>query len=319
MSASTAARELRSVLRRTGARTPAAAAAVLEGLRRVVPADCAAISRWDPAGRRHVTLAASYPAATTAFLDARMHADPLFGVVRAGRVPVRVRDLAPARRRGEIFDSVIGPLGFRDGLTQCLFAADGRYVGMLNASTLDPGHPDDDVVALLDLLADDLGAALDPVPPPVRGGAPGEGGVDGMLVAPGGAVTPLSAAARPGLVADGSPLGTRIAAVLAGRPVPPGTLHVLREGRVLAVRLAGGPGGVVVLHEDVAAPFGLTPRELQVLDALSRGRTNPEIARDLAVGVRTVATHVEHVLAKTGCPNRVAAARLATRLGLLTR
>ncbi|GAA3249922.1 hypothetical protein GCM10017691_61330 [Pseudonocardia petroleophila] len=316
----TAARELRTFLRHAGARTPGAAAAALEALHAVVPADCAALSRWDPVARRHVTLAATYPAAAVAVIDDRMHADPLFADVRRTRVPVRVRDLPRRQRRGELFETLIDPLGFRDGLTLCLFAADGRYVGVLNASTLDPRHPDDDVVAILDLLAADLGAALDPLPSAVaRTSALASGDAEGLLVPASGPVTALSPGARPDLVAPGSPLLRLVAAVLAGDPAPTGTLHVLVDGRVQAVDLQGGPSGVVVLHREVDAPRGLTPRELQVLDALSRGRTNAEIARALGVAPRTVATHVEHVLARTGCPNRVAAARLATRWGLLTR
>lgn len=318
MTALTAARELRSFLRRHGSRTPGAAAAALEGLRPVLPADCVALSPWDPAARRHRTLASSYPAAVTDLLDGRMHADPLFTLVREERVPVRVRDLAPRRRRGEIFDRVITPFGFRDGVTQCLFAADGRYVGMLNASTLDARHPDDDTVALLDLLGPELAAALDPVPPPRSPTGPLVAGeADGFVVGAHGEITPLSPGPRPDLLVPPSPLAGVVEQVRAGSLPAVRALHLVRDDAVIAVELYAAPSGVVLLHREVPPPGGLTPRELHVLDGIAQGLSNAEIASTHGIGSRTVATHVEHILAKTGCRNRVEAARLASRWGLL--
>lgn len=309
VSALAAARELRSVLRR-GRPTPPQA--VLAGLRDVVPADCLALSRWDPSTGAHRTLASSYPAEVTALIDGRMHADPLFTEVRASGVPTRVRDLEPRRRRGEIFERIMTPCGFRDGVTQCLFAADGRYVGMLNASSLDGRHPDDDAVALLDLLGPDLAALLDPVPAaPAWSAGLAEG--EGMLVGPDATVVPLSPAPCRELLAA---LAAAIEDVRGGL-VGPAVRHVVRRGTVHAVTLHPAPPEVVVLHREVAAPAGLTVRELEVLEGLGRGLSNPEIAAELGISPRTVATHVEHVLAKTGSRNRVVAARWAARWGLL--
>lgn len=72
-----------------------------------------------------------------------------------------------------------------------------------------------------------------------------------------------------------------------------------------------------MLHRPVLPPFGLTPRELDVLAALAQGRTNAQIGPTLRITSRTVATHVEHLLARTAAPDRAAAARLAARLGLV--
>jgi DNA-binding CsgD family transcriptional regulator len=312
-----AARELRGFARRAGPAAAAAGPAVLEALRGVVPYDCAQLARWDPVHGRHATVAAvGYPQAALRFLDRRMHTDPLFAQVHRDRGPLRVRDIPGGRRRGEIFDSVIDPLGFADGLTQCLFARDGRYLGMLNVSTVDGRQPDDDVVALLELLADDLATVLDPLPAPTPATRVlADGGSEGLLVTRRSTVR-LSPGARADLTCAASPLRPVLDGLLTGGQAPRSHVVLLGDD-VLAVTLEGGPDAVVVLHSAVAPPYGLTPRELVVLDAVSRGRTNAQIGRALRIVPRTVATHLEHVLAKTGAPNRTAAARLAARLGLL--
>ena len=88
-------------------------------------------------------------------------------------------------------------------------------------------------------------------------------------------------------------------------------------GEVVAVELHVTRSGVLVLHRDAVPPAGLTVRELQVLEGIGHGWSKPEIAARLGIGARTVATHVEHVLTKTGTRNRAAAARCAARCGLL--
>jgi len=60
----------------------------------------------------------------------------------------------------------------------------------------------------------------------------------------------------------------------------------------------------------------LTPREVEVLRLMARGRSNAEIARELFLGNATVKTHVTHILTKLGLASRTQAAILAyeTRL-----
>jgi DNA-binding CsgD family transcriptional regulator len=62
---------------------------------------------------------------------------------------------------------------------------------------------------------------------------------------------------------------------------------------------------------------GLTAREVEVLGLLVRGMPNRAIAERLVIGQRTVATHIEHILAKTGTASRGAAAMFALRHGLV--
>jgi DNA-binding NarL/FixJ family response regulator len=69
-------------------------------------------------------------------------------------------------------------------------------------------------------------------------------------------------------------------------------------------------------RQTLANPYGLTPRQLQVLCLLSEGLRNAEIAELLVVSEKTVDHHVSAVLAKLGVRNRTKAAAEAARLGL---
>jgi predicted ATPase/DNA-binding NarL/FixJ family response regulator len=53
------------------------------------------------------------------------------------------------------------------------------------------------------------------------------------------------------------------------------------------------------------APDNLTPREQEVAALVGKGLTNPQIARELVIGTRTVQTHVGNILAKLGLDSRV--------------
>lgn len=143
---------------------------------------------------------------------------------------MRLADIPISERHGPTFDT-IDRLGYRTGLTLCLFDAHRAYVGMLNLSSRDTDRPDDRDVGLLTLLAGDLAHAI---------------------------------------------IGER----------PLGTVQ-------------------------------LSPRERQVLTLIAGGLSNAEIAVQLGISVRTVATHVEHLLNKLDVANRAAAAAWAGINGLV--
>ncbi|WP_326554043.1 response regulator transcription factor [Micromonospora sp. NBC_01813] len=69
--------------------------------------------------------------------------------------------------------------------------------------------------------------------------------------------------------------------------------------------------------EDLAKADLLSDREREVLVLLAQGLSNAEIGQRLFVSEGTVKTHVYRVFAKLGCENRVQAAMLAQRAGLL--
>ncbi|MCA2184477.1 response regulator [Nonomuraea cavernae] len=66
-----------------------------------------------------------------------------------------------------------------------------------------------------------------------------------------------------------------------------------------------------------SVPAGLTARELEVLALVGTGLSNAEIAEELHVGVTTVKTHIGAAMDKLGLRNRIQAAVVAHRSGLV--
>jgi DNA-binding CsgD family transcriptional regulator/tetratricopeptide (TPR) repeat protein len=64
------------------------------------------------------------------------------------------------------------------------------------------------------------------------------------------------------------------------------------------------------------APFGLTPRELQVLALIAEGATNRQIGASLFMAEKTASVHVSRILSKLGVSSRTQAAAVAHRLRL---
>jgi len=89
--------------------------------------------------------------------------------------------------------------------------------------------------------------------------------------------------------------------------------RVAAAAREEAMRLGSPP--LVAAADDVLATAGrrgqpaepwapLTAREYEVARLVAEGHTNPEIAAALDVAPKTVAAHVEHILAKLGVGRR---------------
>jgi DNA-binding CsgD family transcriptional regulator len=64
------------------------------------------------------------------------------------------------------------------------------------------------------------------------------------------------------------------------------------------------------------APYGLSPREAEVLRLVAAGRSNAEIAAALGISPRTATTHASHILDKLGLASRAEAIAFAHRVGL---
>jgi len=84
--------------------------------------------------------------------------------------------------------------------------------------------------------------------------------------------------------------------------------------RRLIERFAPNPDAHA-LHRDLAA---LTPRELEVLQHLSRGLSNAELAARLYLSETTVKTHVTRILTKLDLRDRAQAIIVAYETGLVT-
>jgi DNA-binding NarL/FixJ family response regulator len=66
-----------------------------------------------------------------------------------------------------------------------------------------------------------------------------------------------------------------------------------------------------------ARPFGLTPREREVLSLVVEGCANKEIAQRFAVSEETIKHHLTRMFDKVGAANRLELALTATRNGLV--
>ncbi|WXF91093.1 response regulator transcription factor [Curtobacterium flaccumfaciens pv. flaccumfaciens] len=134
-------------------------------------------------------------------------------------------------------------------------------------------------------------------------------------------VTALRAGARGYLTKDAgrAEIATAVRAVAAGQSTFDATV-----GARLVARLAGGAGAGAGVAAGSAAPAPaspdpdpgpslgarfpeLTPREVDVLERIADGRTNPQIAAELFLTVPTVKSYVNQVFAKLGVRTRAEA------------
>ncbi|MFE0649530.1 response regulator [Streptomyces sp. NPDC059534] len=78
---------------------------------------------------------------------------------------------------------------------------------------------------------------------------------------------------------------------------------------------SGTEAGPIAPHRELAT---LTPRELEVLEALARGHSNAELAARFHLSEATVKTHVARVLSKLRLRDRAQAVIAAYETGLVT-
>ena len=95
-------------------------------------------------------------------------------------------------------------------------------------------------------------------------------------------------------------------------------LGFLALGVVLGVRVFAPPRPAPFDgNPQAVAALGISPRELEVLQALAVGLANKQIARQLDVSPNTVKTHVARLFDKLGAQRRTEAIRRARELGLV--
>lgn len=71
------------------------------------------------------------------------------------------------------------------------------------------------------------------------------------------------------------------------------------------------------MGQEDGLPTRVSPREVQILRLISKGRTTAEIASALGITQRTVKWHVANIFRKLGVRTRAEAVAVAARRGLL--
>lgn len=97
-----------------------------------------------------------------------------------------------------------------------------------------------------------------------------------------------------------------VAVQLGARPLRTAIEALARRGRL---ELAGVPLA--------SATAVFTPREVEVLALVARGRTNRQIGAELFISEKTASVHVSNILAKLGASGRTEAVAIAAARGLL--
>lgn len=74
----------------------------------------------------------------------------------------------------------------------------------------------------------------------------------------------------------------------------------------------------VYLAQSNRDTYGLSERELEILQLLGDGLSNKEISEKLFISIQTVKTHVTHIFEKLGVSDRTEAVATALRRGLIS-
>lgn len=300
----------------------------LRELARALPLDAATLLTVDPLTGALVQLAGiGYAAETAQALAGEFVATPWYRNVVQGELPPSIsadgeesEEFGPRFRQGWFYAERVRPAGFRDGVTGALRHHD-RLVGLVHLNTESPDAYDTEARRLLSSVLPALAVLADPI---ASAAAPHRlPAADRACLVAGDAVLDVPGRGRPRVLRDaelhvllrvfaGTTTGHRIRLLW-----PAGGAWY----RVVLQRHRPVPGfaaGAVLVHETpTEMPYGLSPRELQVLTRAATGETNQAIAQALFLSPRTVHSHVEHLLRKTGTASRAEATALAVRDGLL--
>jgi DNA-binding CsgD family transcriptional regulator len=307
--------------------TVSACAQALHELAAALPLDAAALLTIDPITGAHVQVAGiGYTAAASETLAAEFVATPWYAnVVRQSLPPSITEDAEDTAgggqrfRNGWFYAERVRPAGFRDAVSGAL-RHQGRLVGMITLSVQGSDRYDTEARRLLASVLPALGALADPTARAAElYDLPAEAHAslvtaDGVVDLPGRspAVVLADAAFGPLVRAFMDAEGLRLRFLWpVGRGWYRVVLHRCPTGSPLARQ------AVLVSETPTELPYGLSPRELEVLTRAARGQTNQAIAQALFLSPRTVHSHVEHLLRKTGCASRAEATALCVRDGVL--
>jgi DNA-binding CsgD family transcriptional regulator len=219
-------------------------------------------------------------------------------------------------RNGWFYTDYVRPSGLRDAMGGAL-RNHGRYVGMVHLSTERAAAYSVEARQVLASLLPPLAALADSVGRMDRDLPPAAACLVGR-----GRIIAVPGRELPVMVEDDD-FGRVLAEFeeTAGQQLrllwPTGHgWHRVELGRR---QLPGGLTGraTLVRAYPTEPPYGLSRRELDVLTRATMGQTDQAIAAGLVLSPRTVHSHIQHVLRKTGTASRAEAAGLAIRAGLL--
>lgn len=205
---------------------------------------------------------------------------------------------------------VFMPAGFREGITLRLHTRDGRYTGNLHISTDDPRYPTREMMANeVQCLQTILGNFTDLLRSFTAQFSGQLDGSSGCVLTHNGEVVDLPRV---------NPLPEKLREALASRisdlhqgQIP--EVFLFRHGadwyRIHTGLLSGDAR--VIVAQACEIPYGLTMRELEIVDLLITGATNSEIASEIFVARTTVSKHLENIFDKTGCNTRTSVVRAA--------
>jgi len=291
-------------------------------LQGVVHQDAAALMAWDALAGEHVVLGSStYDPATLAGLGEPYARTDAHQRMLTTHRPLRISDLPYDYRLTDLYQEVLRPAGFGDGMSTCLFARDGAYAGMLHMSAESPTAFASRHVVLVEALTASLGqlcslrrlrSTLLPTDEVARASLVDHTGRPRSV----DEYEPATCVADPDFLAFAERLlGTRSRVLSGVWPVHAGWVS-LRVERVQDPLLEHS-AALLVAESPWQPSYGLSARELDILNGLAQGASNQRIASERSISVRTVTTHVERILAKLGQESRAGAAAKAAREGLL--
>ncbi|MGY1901105.1 response regulator transcription factor [Nocardia gipuzkoensis] len=295
-------------------------------LRELVPCSAYLLSAWDPLTGEHVHRELASEGFSKRVIehinDGFVRDNPAFPLLHKGTSgALRWRDMARDWNldfsRTITAEEFLIPEGFHEGTTFCLWLPDGRYTGSLHMGWSKPSEATDERRETLERFRGLLALVCDTLRTPqtlVDTLAPGAGAV---VVSSHGLVAEVPGHQTGPKLAEDSAL-LQLLTRLGGSWQRRSFLWPKRSGSCWRITVVPCPGGVALVTAEAGPwPYGLTPRELEVLHLLTRGLSNPQIAQRLYVTVRTVATHVEHILAKLACSTRSQLVAMAVGQGLL--
>jgi len=302
------------------------ARAFLASLRERAPFDAAWMALADTEHPRYTTVA-------DADLDDSVR-EHLQGPVMAADIeatgtnrrqrPLSVSDLPYPSGELRTWSECLTPTGFNEGLSVAMFEPGGRHLGFVALLYAGSRPPSPELRTTLARAASVMGQGMDPVRSLTSAARLVAGAAAGVVLLENG-----TAEALPGLTMD--PLlraGTAVlelahADIRAGHTYTtflwPTEHERATHVRVTVIAATDATPTMhvgVVLLSPPAELRGLTPRELEVLGYVVDGCSNQEIAHRLVLAPRTVAAHLEHILAKLEAPTRTLAAVRASREGL---